>query len=291
MTLYEVGKIYHSINTNPETGEIIEVVPWIKRRELEFYENKAVQYAERADKRSFFNVKLEAWTQLRGIQNRTLGYAIVLSSYMHYDNVIFPQKHSKVPISEEELYSLLEISSSTSRRVLNDLKQHGLLESVVITVKGKEYSAMKMSEEFFYRGKHSENGEEKTIKTFNDTIQELYFEHGASGVAFIAKLLPYIDKISNLIVRNPFRNPNIEPPINLRVVDIAEVTNLSVKQTSKHLRELKYEDISAFSRIRAGNNVMFRLNPEIATKVAGITSEAVLAEFISQENREEDFAV
>lgn len=59
-----------------ETGETIFHHDFIPQRIPQPYEKMAVQrYMGREDKRSFFNVKIEAWQKLKGIKNRALGYA------------------------------------------------------------------------------------------------------------------------------------------------------------------------------------------------------------------------
>lgn len=271
-----------------ETGETIFHHDFIPQRIPQPYEKMAVQrYMGREDKRSFFNVKIEAWQKLKGIKNRALGYAIVLSTFMHYDNVVYTKKSSKIPVAPDELYLLLKISEATAKRVLAQLKENDLISEVSVTYGGKVYPAIKLNTAYFYRGSHSENGKTKTIKAFNETIQELFFEHGASSIAFIAKLMPYVDKVSNLIVFNPHRDIKYEPPEFLSISDISKVTGISARQATTHLRELRYGNSVAFTRINAGKRVMFKLNPDIATKTAGVTTDAVKAEFIARENEEE----
>ncbi len=267
---------------NSNTGDTVIHHEYIAERLPYPFEKKAIDFQLKGeDDRLFFNCKVEQWEKLTSLKNKTMGYAVVLATYIHYDNVIYSKSYGKIPADKEDLRELLGGSKATVTRVIKDLTEAELIEEVTETFQGKNYQGYKMNPAYFYRGAHADNGKGQTTKGFNETIRELYNENGAAAVAFIAKLFPYIDKWSNLLVWNPYRSVRYDDPINLNFEDLMEVTGSSKGLVAKYLN-ITFDGKRVFSKIKDGKNIIYKLNPDIATKTSGLTKEAIRAEFIAR---------
>ena len=270
-----------------DTGETMMHNNYTPKRIPYPYERKAVKNNCIRDTRTFFNVKVDAWRKLEGISSVTVGYALMLSTYMHYDNVLYLKENDRIPASNEELCILLGKSQRTVTRELVKLISCGLVKDTEVEHRGKKYPAFEMSKEFFYRGSHKWNGKARTAKTFISTMRQVYQENGASTLAFVAKLIPFVDKHSNIICKNPDRDVKYHECITLRVCDIAIIVGINEKRAANLLRTTKFDGYHAFSRTRIGNSVLFKMNPDLVTRQEGMTAEAVRAEFTSKENTED----
>lgn len=268
----EVGKKYAQFLVDLETGEKVREGIYIQQPKHEFYGLKATDiYTKREDDRLFFNCKVEQWEQLTALQNKTMGYAVVLATYIHYDNVIYSKSYGKIPADKEDLQELLEVSPATITRVIKVLTEAELVEEVTVTYNGRKYLGYKMNPVYFYRGAHADNGRGQTTKGFNETIRQLYKENGAAAVAFVAKLFPYIDKETNIIVNNPYRNPD-EINSNLTFDDLRKVTGLSKQELSKKLK-VRFNGVRILLPFIEERKRNYILNPDIATKTSGVTSD------------------
>lgn len=264
-----------------------EGVHRVQRYKVPFEKNATDFWKNSEDSRTFFNIRIDNWGELVGdsnIPNSLLGYAIYLATFMHYDNVLYEKQGDRIPLLLEDLPKILNKSESTVKREVKKLKKTNLIKDKVITFNNKEYEGFEMSKQYFYRGKYSE-GKKDTAKTFNDTVRQVYHDNNPTTVAFIAKLIPFIHKTSNILCTNPTANLKYESLSHLRVVDIAAITGLSEKQTGAMLNKTKFNNIGSFARTTILGKVLYKMNPDLATKQRGVTVESVRAEFTSKENK------
>ena len=281
----EVGKQYKQALIDAETGELL-MCEEFTHGTLHTYEQKAVYYQKNEDDpRTFLNVKVSAFPVLADRLTCTqLGHAVYMASYMNYDGTLYRYENSKFPMTRKELAEVMQVSQRTLSRTLNQLKDSKTLSEVTISVHGKRKQAVKMNSAYFFRGGRQKTGKAGvTAKLFTETMRQLYKQNGAARTGFFCKLLPYLDKETNIICANPRRDSSIERAKPLGVAEIAKITDVSISNVSDYLRSMSYENKFAFARLSAGTGksrkLLFIMSPELASRTKGIPTAEIMKYF------------
>lgn len=281
----EVGKQYRQALIDAETGELL-MCEEFTHGTLHTYEQKAVYYQKNEDDpRTFLNIKIAAFPVLADRLTCTqLGHAVYMASFMKYDGMLYRYENSKFPMTRKELAGLMQVSQRTLSRTLNPLKNSKILSEVTVSIQGKKVQAFKMNSAYFFRGGRQKTGKAGvTAKLFTETMRQLYQQNGAAKTGFFCKLLPYLDKETNIICINTRRDSNIEPAKPLGVADIAKITDISIANVSEYLRSMTYENKFAFARLSAGagksRKLLFIMSPELASRTKGTPTAEIMKYF------------
>lgn len=240
------------------------------------------------DTRTFFNVRFAEMEECFQMDNMQLGYLILLGTYLHYDsNVIFFSEGGTKPITEAELDEIFKKHPKTAKAISNKLKAAGLIELVDYSMAdGRTIEkVVQLKDGLFYRGPGKNSKNVQTAKAFNKVIKQLYAENGPALLGALAKLLPYADTETNLIVSNPQRvryGSNYEKPQPLSMNSIADILGMHIKAASRLLHGGRVNGHSVFIQVKNYSGYLTKLSPEVFCKMAGPVAEAVLYDFISE---------
>ncbi len=269
-----------AVELDLESGEVLIDTVHYQKRQLEPFETAPCTFWKKeGDDRTFFNVKMENWEQFisdSSITNANLGHALYLSSFMHYDNILYAQERNKIPLAADGVTELLKVSKRSAMKVIASLQEAGLLSAEIKEVGGKQYNCYKLNDTYFYRGAFNkkDGNYNHTAKAFNAVIQQLYLENNAATLAFIAKMLPFLDKQTNIICLNPNRDIDYDVLLHMKLDDAAKIAGISRQAAANIVNKAKYHGIWAFAKVITGKTVRYKLNPEISTRQAGVTAFA-----------------
>ena len=279
----ESGKLYRQTLIDAETGEILQSEEFVQHHT---WEKKATFYKKNeVDSRTFLNVRLSAFPILAEELSCTLlGHAIFLATLMKYDGCLYQFENSKLPLQRKELAEIMAVNKNTLARTMKQLIAAEVLQEVKVMKAGKEVKAIKMNPVYFYRGQRNDSGKaEVTTKLFTETMQQLYAENGAAKVGFFCKLLPYLDRDTNIICSNPQRVIKKEAAKPLGIEEIAAVTGVDKGNVSRYLNHTQYSGKYAFAKTSAGagKRVLFTMSPELAAKTKGTPAPEIMQQFIA----------
>lgn len=272
-------KLVRVIQADLETAEILAEDVQYFRRKREPYESKCTFWKKEGDDRTFFNTRMENWEQFinsNAISNALVGHALYLATYMHYDNIIYHNERDKYPANAEGIAEIMGLSKRSATKILKDLQAAGLITVETKEVLDKQFTCYKLNDTYFYRGQFVKDGGKynHTTKAFNLVIQQLYLENNAATLAFIAKMLPFLDKETNILAVNQHRDINFEALQHMKLEDAAKIAGISRQAASNIINKAKYHGIWAIAKIITGKTVRYKLNPDIATRQAGVTAFA-----------------
>lgn len=280
----EVGKQYRQALIDAETGELMLMTEFTHEKQL-FLEKTVYYRKNEADPRTFLNVRISAFPELATkLSCPLLGHAVMLATFMKYNAMLYRYENSSYPMTREELAEVMQVSQRTLSRTLNQLKNFNILTEVTVSKGGKRIQAFKMNSAYFFRGSRPIAGRVGvTAKLFTDTMRQLYQQNGAAKTGFFCKLLPYLDKETNIICANPRRDTGTEHAKPLGVSDIAEMTGVSVSNVSDYLRSIKYGNKFAFAKLSAGagsgRKLLFIMSPELASRTQGLPTVEIMKYF------------
>ncbi|MGG5316053.1 hypothetical protein [Enterococcus sp. AZ072] len=276
----KVGETYRTTLSEVETGEIIHTHVFKQQRSIPSYDKKYQK--NELDPRRFFNVKLDKWVELSALKPSQLGHLIYLATFMNYKNICCKNETGGFPLTKHDIQ---ELSGKTLRSVemsLNELESANLIEYTEIIHRGKQKKAIKLNAKYFYRGKHADNGKNRTAKGFVETLRQIYKENSAASVGFIARLLNHIDKQTNFLCSNPARNYLYEDLVALSLTDIAAITQITDKTARKHLRETTYSSYSVFCTVKTNSGNKIKMNPAVFCRLSGAVMDTVMQDFTAE---------
>lgn len=269
------------MTVDPTTGEILceDVSSWRSTKQDEAYRRikKLEQNHFKIDKnqRAFTVTYMDAikdlWEETtlnNTLNSKDFGYFLVLTTYVNYDNVLFPSRQSLTPMNKADIGRALDVVYWASlKRVVEKFVENDLLREIDYEItEGKFVPAYQVNEKYHYRGKTQDK---EFIKSFNTAVRTLYKNVKPADLGFIYALLPYVHFDNNVICRNPYEKDATKID-TLSVNDIAEITGLSRQNVLKKRNSLEFDGMVVLKKeVLTRNQQYFRLNPYVFYRQAG----------------------
>lgn len=270
-------EIFTVVDANGEIrDDITTITP--QQREASQKRKELQTYRSRTDN-PFTLVNMEASKEvalLEELNNKELGYFLILLSYVDYTNMLKTASDANIPMTEKELGQALKIKQKRSySAVFNKFIELGLMYKESVTLYNKEHQAFYIDKKYCIRGS---NRSDKVVKLFIGSVQELFNqdEIKPADIGFLFKIVPFMHYQSNHLVRHPYERDYAKAEA-LSQRDIVELTGMDEKNVKKHLR-MKLSGVNVFGTFRAGRNSVYKVNPSIFFRGVKPTEE-LLADF------------
>jgi hypothetical protein len=277
-----------------ETGEIIEVASYRTEAQQKAYqENKNRETLRNKSDAPFLFTQMDAIEGgLSTLNNKDLGYFLVLQTYIDYKNMLRASGDSKLPMTVVELQDVLKIKSEkTLRAMLKRLEKLGIIYKEKVELYGNSHKAYFISTDYCFRkgsgGANSKLKTDNVVKVFMDTLQAVYAEGdiNPADIGFMYKTIPYIHYDSNILSVNPSEREYSKVK-HLTIKDLAKTVGMSREKTALKLANIVWDNKYVFARIKTGASKEYqvKVNPFVFYRKAG-QPEALGYEFyVTPEN-------
>lgn len=266
---------------DPITGEIIEVTSYKTVEQDKAIKEKQKREHEYYIKGSRGNSKPFVFTEmniggLQKLNNKHLGYFLLMQTYTDYDNVLKENKDSKAPMTRKQLEEKLNVTKNTMTSLIKTLKKEGLVKEEKIEVYGKKRKAIILTDIYSFRksliGDNKHRKTDNAVKVFMQELQEVYEQDNVkpADIGFIYKCIPYVHYDSNYLVHNPNMN-SVQEADFITVGELAKVQGLTRSTTQQRLSTLTWKNMYVFGRMKVGNQSESKLkvNPHVIYRKAG----------------------
>ncbi|MBM7691144.1 hypothetical protein JOC77_000549 [Peribacillus deserti] len=262
-----------------ETGEIIEVASYRTEAQQRAYQEhkKRESLISKSDAPFLFTQMDAIEGGLAKLNNKDLGYFLVMQTYIDYKNMLKVSADSKMPMTTLELQDVLKIKSdNTLRGLLKRLKDKGIVYQEKVELYGKSHKAYFISDEYCFRkGSGGANSKIKTdgaVKVFMDTLQAVYAQEEIqpADIGFMYKTIPFIHYDSNMLAVNPSEREYSQVK-HLTIKDLADAVGLSREKTAIKLASIVWDNKFVFARIKTGyaKEYQIKVNPFVFYRKAG----------------------
>ncbi|MFJ7510027.1 hypothetical protein ACIQW7_11265 [Peribacillus simplex] len=291
-------EVFTVVDANGEIRDDVKVITPLmqeqaqKKKEMETYKNKS--------ENPFIFTEMDGvkFVELTNLENKQLGYFLVMQTYIDYDNML-RAKGAKLPMKPVELRKALKITDTrTFKKIMVEFEEIGLIHHKEVEMYGKSYKAIFVNDKYcFKKGLQGDNKNRKTVnavKIFIDTLQEVYEQKKvtAGDVGIIYKAIQYLHYNSNVLAQNPSEMDEafVQP---LDMEEFADALGLSRMGIHKKLVALTYPctyreqevELKVFARVKVGKHTFLKLNPFVAWRKAGEPPVESYIEFILEYNK------
>jgi hypothetical protein len=135
------------------TGEKIEVAYYRTPEQQKAYQEiKKKEAVLKKSKNPFVFTEMEAFEGgLSMLDNKQLGYFLIMQTYIDYKNMLKVNPDAKHPMTEKELQKVLKIKSpKTIRSLLKEFERLSLIYIDEIESYGKKHKAFFIADEYFF---------------------------------------------------------------------------------------------------------------------------------------------
>jgi len=281
-----------------ETGEIIELASYRTVDQQEAYKKvKEVEQRKNKSENPFIFTEMDGVNsvELVNLENRKLGYFLVLQTFIDYNNML-REKDAKLPMKPVEIRKALKIKDNrTFKNLMTEFLDLGLVYNKDVEMYGKTYKAMFVNDAYcFKKGLQGSNKNRKTtnaVKVFIDTLQDVYSQKKvkAGDVGLIYKSIQYLHYNSNVLAQNPSEMDEfyVQP---LDMDAFADAVGISRMGIHKKLIALTYPciykgeevEFKVFARVKVGKHTFLKLNPFVAWRKAGEPPVESYIEFVME---------
>ncbi|MFE4129695.1 hypothetical protein [Peribacillus sp. YIM B13482] len=271
---------------NVETGDVVKIASYRTEAQQEAYQKH--QKAKAVIKKSgspFVFSEMEAFKGgLSMLNNKELGYFLLLQTYVDYKNMVKANADAKTPMKTKEIAEALGVTAQTTNTVLKKFEKLSLIYRDKVEVAGKSYKAVFISSDYCFRkgvgAEYSNKKTDKAVKVFINSLQEAFKEGlQPADIGFIYKSIQFIHYETNLLVANPTER-DLHQVQTLSLEALAEVMGLSVEETSRKLGNLQWTNMYVYGKIRVGRELIIKANPNLLYRKAGEFDETLGAEFV-----------
>jgi hypothetical protein len=245
---------------NLETGEKVEIAYYRTPEQQKAYQEKKKKEAvlERS-KNPFVFTEMDAFQGgLSVLDNKELGYFLIMQTYINYDNMLKIHPDAKHPMTVKELQQALKIKSpKTIRKLLKEFERLSLIYIDTVEFHGKKHEAIFIAEEYCFRkgigGDYSKRKTDNAVKVFINSLQDVYAQDAIkpADIGFIYRTIEFIHYETNYLVLNPSERDNSKI-IPLTVNALAEKMGLTREETSRKLSSLKWNGMYIYGRMKIG---------------------------------------
>lgn len=249
---------------NPETGEF-EEFGYGKFTPEKVLEQRR-KYFEKQKK--FKEIQLEykdygnfSWLIFKYCEelfpNMKLGHLtrlLYLSTFITYDGIL--KTCDKVYMTKTNMNNVLKLSTKQFYEFYNEMITNNII------IEDKEKDCLFINTDFFFKGNiNDKNKYNNLVRLNHDSIRKLYENTPVSKhktLAYVFKLIPYINKEYNILCENPLEEDINRLTILNKTTDIAKICNYSVSKAKR-----LYEDIS---EIKLNNQPVIKIYQDYNTK-------------------------
>ena len=266
-----------------ETGEIIEDVVSLRTgnqdktyRHIQHVENERGKEFTFDDMEGYRELMEEIKTGEKSLSDTQIGYWYFIKTFADTEGFIRESREQEPIATVTHLAKLLEVSYPTASININALLDNGLLiKEKTIFNNGKTKKAFKINTDYSYRGTQKDT---RTVKSFNKTIREIYWQNGADALSFLVPLIPFIGLEDNVLVFNPYEVEarKLEP---MNHEDIMKVTGYSSGKVSNRIRNTKHNGLNVFATMIKGGKKMYIVNPLAIYRKRGTPSGTLIRQF------------
>ncbi len=270
---------------NRDTGEIVEIASYRTPAQHEAY--LAKKQKEAVIKRAgspFVFTELDA---LKGglsvLNNKDLGYFLLMQTYVDYKNMVKVYADAKTPMSVNDIAVALDVTPKTVGNLLIKLEKLSIIHREKVEVSGKRYKAVFINSDFCFRkgvgAVFSNKKTDKAVKVFVNSLQEAYKQGlQPADIGFIYKTIQFIHYDTNLLVINPSEKV-IDSVQTLSLEALADVMQLSTEETSRKIGNLQWNRMYVYGKIKVGRELMIKANPYLLYRKSGDFNDILGAEF------------
>lgn len=269
-----------------ETGELIEVVSYRTKAQEEAYLAKRQREAviNRSESPFVFSEMETLKGGLSMLNNKDLGYFLLMQTYVDYKNMVKATADAKTPMKTKDIAEALGVTAQTANTLLKKFEKLNLITRKKVEIAGKNYKAVFINSDYCFRkgigSEFSNKKTDKAVKVFINSLQEAHKQGlNPADIGFIYKTIQFIHYDTNLLVLNPAEK-DLEAVNTLSLEALADVMRLSVEETSRKLSNLQWNGMFVYGKIRVGRELMIKANPHLLYRKAGEFNEALGAEFI-----------
>lgn len=249
---------------NPETGETMEVKSegvFMTKEEKELRRRKALQSNIDGHRDLEFKLKKRAQGSFtvmlcndfnnlyaEDVSSPTLNKLIYLSTFMGKDNVLMQEVHWDgnvqvgKPMTKEDIQNKLGINRNHFGTFWRECKKHNLITQ-------DEEGNFRLPSDMFRFCNNAGINKKKTamVSVFRHAVRYMYEntdEHSKRILAYLYRLIPFINLKYNVLCENPFETDEkkVKP---LKLSQICEKFGIDASHQSRfitQLKKLKYED-------------------------------------------------
>ena len=233
---------------NKDTGELIEsdFGRFIPTEVLE----KRAEYFKKQEEFKIINSRYKSygnfsWLIFRYCEelfpNMKLGHLtrlLYLSTFITYDGIL--KICDKVYMTKSNMNKYLKLSTKQFYEFYNEMTSNNII------IEDKKKNCLFINTDFFFKGKiNSKKSSNNFIRLNHKSIRKLYNSVPANKhktLAYVFKLIPYINKEYNILCENPLEKDISRLKILNKTSDIAKICNYSISKAKR-----LYEDISSIT--------------------------------------------
>lgn len=233
---------------------------------------------------SFTNTNMKEITKLiEGMNDTTLGYLLIIQSYLRYDGTLGTTKTPFTKVKDFE--GILNLKTRKIKDVISKLTEKGVLYL-------NEDKVYCMNPIYHFRGKVPRSQVKNNIKLIINSIRALRdAQVKAKDLSAVYFLLPYVTYGHNILASNP-NERQLEKIDTLNLKQISTI--IGVADTNKVLQKIRrvtfeherYGTLYAFAQVRKGDKEYhFKANPLLMRRVSEReynlqVPEVLIADFI-----------
>ncbi|GLY12507.1 hypothetical protein [Pseudobacillus badius] len=283
------------IDANGEIREDVRVITALQEEQAR--KIKELKIYKQTSENPFVFVEMGAVNKLSTLDNKMLGYFLVLQTYIDYNNML-RNRGDKLPMKNVEIRRALNISNrGTFNKIMAQFEEMGLLYRKDVELYGKQYEAVFINNEYCFRkgisGENKGKNTKSAVRVFLDSLQDVYAQEkvNAGDVGIIYRAIEFLHLESNILVTNPFERDLLFAQA-LSIKEFAKSLKITKDALYKKIRDLTYPceyngellELKVFAKITVGNEKVLKLNPLLACRQSGSIPKDVYAEFILEYN-------
>lgn len=207
---------------------------------------------------------------IANVPDKHCGYLLYLQCFIDYEGRILHPNNR--PMNKQDIANKLKLSIRSFREFMRYMIHNGIIRC--------DDGVYSVDKRYHWRGALEQS---RAIKSFIDTVKQLYTDTDAKDLGFIYKLLPYVHWETNFICSNPNElNPDEIIPLNKS--DIAELTGMTEKSVYTKLRNLKLGDEYVFADVAYGKSHYCVINHRLFYRKDGYPDATLRAIFAISDN-------
>lgn len=242
---------------NPETGEATEIKSegiFMTKEEKELRKRKAMQSNIDGHRDEEFKIRRQAQGSFtvmlcndfdnlyaEDVSSPTLNKLIYLSTFMGKDNVLMQEVHWDgnvqvgVPMTKEDIQNKLGVQRITWSKFWKECQERNLIVQ-------DENGNYKLPSDMFRFCNNAGVNKKKTamVRVFHHAVRYMYEntdEHSKKVLAYLYRLIPFINLKYNILCENPFETDKSKvKPLTLR--QICEKIGVDLSQQKRFLTQL-----------------------------------------------------
>ncbi|ASN68085.1 hypothetical protein 8F11_50 [uncultured Caudovirales phage] len=215
----------------------------------------AKQKAEGRKEKFVFNVMENVEYVSSALTSAQCGYLLVLSTYINYDGLIVTSERDGEPMSRQQMIAALGLRE-TQRSTLSEF----ITACVSYGIFREDCGGYSINNGFHTRGK---TDNPNVVRSYITKLRAMASVNKPEHIGLLYKLIPYINKFSNVLCENPNEEiPSKRSKLNRK--QIAEITGVAPSYVTRITSTMIYNEKSVFAKVTtATEGTFYMLNPTI----------------------------